>query len=131
VADGASWVVTATVGDRAVEAPAILLHAPHVGAEISGCTPGTPCRLKAGDDEQIVVSAPRGIQFKQATVTSSVDGVASAAPITVDLSADDVAGNIVTGLQTLPVPNKPAAVWVVQVNVGGYLAASVAATIVE
>ncbi|WP_437672431.1 hypothetical protein [Sorangium sp. So ce131] len=126
--DAATWTLTARLGAGVYAARPITLRAPPIRASI-GCT--SPCEVKAGSTVGLTVTAPLSIHATQAVVRTAVDGVPGIVGATLDLNQRDVGARTLSGVQTLtvPTPKGDGAAWQIDVNVAGYAAQSILATI--
>jgi hypothetical protein len=122
-AEGTKWVLTARIGDSSSSTPDILIHAPQIESRLDGCTSmGSTCGVTPGQAVALVITAPRLIQAKQASVSTTVGGLPDVTAAKVDLATTDLIKDTASGVLPLkaPVQATSGSSWLIDVNVNGY-----------
>jgi hypothetical protein len=124
-APGAIWRVEAQLGSLRALSPPIVLRAPMITSQIA-CD--DPCTIAPGASTTLTVTSPREIRNRQASVSTTANGVAGLNGATLNLTLEDVGAGTVSGKMALTAPDAAGA-WQIDVLVAGYAAQTLVVTV--
>jgi hypothetical protein len=125
---GKTWTIQGFVGAISLPPQNITLVPPTLTAKLQGCS-RAPCGVTAGGAATVTIAAPQLSQVMTATLTSSIAGIDTGQPVTVNLTPcprETICG---VGVVPIPLTAVPGSTWALQATVGLYPTNTLTATV--